>query len=170
MLRIVRSSSELTLGFRVPREVLDYAAKLLPSVAPDLEAPQSLRGGPGTLSVRRVRDVHDAAVTAILELQARDGSIGVVVADDRLEELAKTLEADGVDHAVLTDEGVAGERVHLVPATLAKGLEYDHVVVAEPAGIVAAEERGLARLYVVLTRAVTSLTVLHHEPLPVELG
>ncbi|GAA2725353.1 AAA family ATPase [Actinocorallia aurantiaca] len=162
--------TELTLGFRVPREVLDYAARLLPSVAPELAAPRSLRGGPGTLSVRKVRDVHDAAVTALLELQARDGSLGVVVADDRLEELGKTLEANGVDHAVLTAEGVAGERVHLVPATLAKGLEYDHVVVAEPAEIVAAEEKGLARLYVVLTRAVTSLTVLHHEPLPVELG
>ncbi|MEO3787073.1 AAA family ATPase [Actinocorallia sp. B10E7] len=162
--------TELTLGFRVPREVLDYAVRLLPSVAPGLAVPRSLRGGAGALSVRRVRDVHDAAVTAVLEVQARDGSIAVIVADERLEELARTLEDNGVDHAVLTPEGVAGERVHLVPATLAKGLEYDHVVVAEPAEIVAAEERGLARLYVVLTRAVTSLTVLHHGPLPAELG
>ncbi|GAA0960450.1 AAA family ATPase [Actinocorallia libanotica] len=158
--------TELTLGFRVPREVLEYAARLLPSVAPGLAAPQSLRAGTGALSVRRVRDVHDAAVTAVLEAQARDGSIGVVVADGRLADLAAVLEGNGVDHAVLTPEGVEGERVHLVPASLAKGLEYDHVVVAEPAEIVEAEERGLARLYVVLTRAVTSLTVLHRAPLP----
>ena len=44
--------------------------------------------------------------------------------------------------------------VSLVPASLVKGLEYDHVIVVEPADIVAAEPRGYSRLYVVLTRAV----------------
>ncbi len=58
----------------------------------------------------------------------------------------------------------------VVPATLAKGLEFDHVIVGEPAAIVAAEQRGLHRLYVVLTRAVSKLTVLHAEPLPAELA
>jgi DNA helicase IV len=53
-----------------------------------------------------------------------------------------------------------------VPATLVKGLEFDSVVVVEPAAIVAAEPRGLHRLYVVLTRAVSSLVVLHAGDLP----
>ena len=50
--------------------------------------------------------------------------------------------------------------------TLAKGLEYDHVIVVEPARIAGAEARGLQRLYVALTRAVSRLTVLYSEPLP----
>ena len=57
-----------------------------------------------------------------------------------------------------------------MPATVVKGLEYDHVVVVEPAEIVAAEPRGLHRLYVVLTRAVSRLAVLHTEPLPDATG
>ena len=57
----------------------------------------------------------------------------------------------------------------MLPASLAKGLEYDHVVVVEPAEIVEAEPRGLHRLYVVLTRAVSRLTVLHTSPLPAAL-
>ena len=57
-------------------------------------------------------------------------------------------------------------RVTVLPASLAKGLEYDHVIVVEPADIVAAEPRGLHRLYVVLTRAVSRLAVLHAQPLP----
>jgi len=78
----------------------------------------------------------------------------------------------GVAHVVLGsgDEGTA--RVTVVPASLAKGLEYDHVVVVEPATIVAAEpsvRQGLRRLYVVLTRAVTGLVVVHGEPLPEQL-
>jgi DNA helicase IV len=53
---------------------------------------------------------------------------------------------------------------------LAKGLEFDQVVVVEPARITAAGSRGANRLYVALTRAVSRLTVLHTEPLPAVLG
>ncbi len=57
-----------------------------------------------------------------------------------------------------------------MPVTLAKGLEFDHVIVVEPARIAQAEARGLQRLYVALTRAVSRLTVLHAEPLPAQLA
>jgi len=63
-------------------------------------------------------------------------------------------------------------RVDLVPASLAKGLEFDHVVLLEPADIVAGEPdqvTGLRRLYVCLTRAVSSLVVVHAADLPAEL-
>ncbi len=74
-------------------------------------------------------------------------------------------------HAVLGDDD-DDERAALtvVPAALAKGLEYDWVVVVEPAAIVEAEPRGLNRLYVVLTRAVSGLAVIHSRPLPSELA
>ena len=64
----------------------------------------------------------------------------------------------------------ADERVSVLPASVAKGLEYDHVIIVEPAQIVAAEPRGLNRLYVVLTRAVSRLAIVHSEPMPPELG
>jgi DNA helicase IV len=156
--------AELTLGFRVPREVLDYAARLLPSIAPDLAAPQSLRPGAGSLSVRPVPDAHKAAAEVCADLLTREGSIGLIVADAAVPAYAGALAA--LDHEVLDAESDAVARLLVIPATLAKGLEYDHVVIAEPADIVSAEPRGLARLYVVLTRAVTSLTVLHTEDLP----
>ena len=75
------------------------------------------------------------------------------------------------------EEGAIGEtefdqHLDVVPASLAKGLEFDHVVLLEPAAIVAGEPdrvTGLRRLYVCLTRAVTSLVIAHAEPLPPEL-
>ncbi|GIH64427.1 HelD family protein [Microbispora siamensis] len=161
--------TELTLGFRVPREVLDFAARLLPSVAPDLAPPRSLRPGAGSLSVRRETDVAAALPEAVRQALAQEGSIGVIAADSGLPALSAALEAAAVPHTVLGPDSTGDDRVLLVPATLAKGLEYDHVIVAEPAAIAEAEERGLARLYVVLTRAVTSLTVLHSRDLPEEL-
>ena len=79
------------------------------------------------------------------------------------------LSAAAVPHAVL-DGAARGGEISLVPVTLAKGLEFDQVIVIEPARIAAAEARGLHRLYVALTRAVSRLTVLHAEPLPAALG
>ncbi|MER7503277.1 AAA family ATPase [Nonomuraea pusilla] len=157
--------TELTLGFRVPREILDFAARLLPDVAPGLAAPRSLRPGQGSLSVRPGGSVLQAAEEAL----AREGSIGVITPDALVPRVSEELA--GLPHTVLGPDSAEEEhRLLVVPATLAKGLEYDHVVVVEPADIVAAEPRGLARLYVVLTRAVTSLTVLHDKPLPEQLA
>ncbi|MEV7805896.1 AAA family ATPase [Microbispora sp. NPDC088329] len=161
--------TELTLGFRVPREILDFAARLLPSVAPELAPPRSLRPGAGSLSVRREADVAAALPEAVRQALAQEGSIGVIAADFALPALSAALEAAAVPHTVLGPDSTGDDRVLLIPATLAKGLEYDHVIVAEPAAIAEAEERGLARLYVVLTRAVTSLAILHSRELPEEL-
>ncbi|NUP80813.1 MAG: AAA family ATPase [Nonomuraea sp.] len=156
--------TELTLGFRVPREVLDYAARLLPFIAPGLAAPRSLRPGAGSLAIRGGGTVAEAARDAL----AKEGSIGVIVPDAMVAAVSEALA--GIPHAVLDPDAAEEHRLLIVPATLAKGLEYDHVIVVEPADIVAAEPRGLARLYVVLTRAVTSLTVLHDKPLPPQLA
>ncbi|PWU61479.1 AAA family ATPase, partial [Micromonospora globispora] len=100
---------------------------------------------------------------------AHDGSVGVIAADGAVDGLWAALAAAGIETGTADDVDSAA-RVTVVPATLVKGLEYDHVVVVEPAAIVAAEPRGLHRLYVVLTRAVSRLAVLHTAPLPAPLG
>ncbi|HVF05020.1 MAG TPA: ATP-binding domain-containing protein [Frankiaceae bacterium] len=153
----------LSRGYRVPQQVLDFANRLLPFIAADVAPAASVRRGRGALDVRPQGD----AVEAVRAATAREGSIGVVVADAHADDLTARLRAGGIDaKRLVADVADLGARVEVVPATLAKGLEYDHVVVVEPAAIAAAEPRGLRRLYVVLTRAVTSLTVVHDQPLP----
>ncbi|MFD6658537.1 HelD family protein [Streptomyces parvus] len=164
---------ELTAGFRVPREVIAYASRLLPAISPGLAAVESVRESPGSLAVREVpggTDELDAAVVAACAESLRhEGSIGLIAADARIPVLGAALEAAG--HAYLSpgEETTAASRLTLVPASLAKGLEYDYVVLDEPAAVVDGEpdERtGLRRLYVALTRAVSGLIVLHAAPLP----
>ncbi len=169
---------QLTKGFRVPGEVIEYAARLLPVVAPGLEPPTSVRRTRGELEVNRVDDPVAAAAAAAREARARVGSVGIIVPDELASPVTEALTAAGVGHAVLGDEpgNVDSEfdvALDVVPASLAKGLEFDHVLLLEPAGIVAGEAdrvTGLRRLYVCLTRAVTSLLVLHADDLPEELG
>jgi hypothetical protein len=140
---------ELHTGYRVPRVIADYAARAL---APGIAPTRSYRPG-GDLSVRRVDDLH-AAVRDAVRRAPRDATVAVITTDSAAEELLPLL--DGTAAAV-------------VPASLVKGLEFDHVIVVEPADIVAAEPRGLNRLYVALTRAVAGLLVLHTGPLPAAL-
>jgi DNA helicase IV len=158
----------LTIGFRVPAAVLAFANRLLPQLAVDVPPAQSLRRD-GGLEIRTVADLTAAAVAEVRAALAHDGSVGVIAADAAIEQLRDALAAAGIEAATAADVAAAG-RVTVVPASLVKGLEYDHVVVVEPAQIVAAEPRGLHRLYVVLTRAVSRLAVLHAAPLPAALA
>jgi hypothetical protein len=158
------SVRELSVGYRVPQQILDYASTLLAVIAPELKPASSLRADPGALHLTRVpaATLGQALVTACQQACSRPGSVGVIAADPQVPVLGRVLEAAGLEYGVPgSDAGLT-----LVPVTLAKGLEYDHVVVVEPARIVGAETRGLQRLYVALTRAVSGLTVLYSEPLP----
>ncbi|MGW1015161.1 HelD family protein [Streptomyces niveus] len=165
---------ELTAGFRVPREVIAYASRLLPTISPGLTEVASVREAPESLEVRPVEaGALDAEVVgACVESLRHEGSIGLIAADARIPALSAALAAADLPHLAPGEETTALSRLTLVPASLAKGLEYDYVVLDEPSAVVSGEpdERtGLRRLYVALTRAVSGLTVIHASPLPDQL-
>jgi DNA helicase IV len=146
----------LNTGYRVPRQILDFASRLLVQIAPDLAPARSVRQDPGSLTITEVPEGGPLA---------EPGSIAVITADADTAAAASALAAAGLPHAILDGE-VEASQLTVVPVGLAKGLEFDHVIVVEPATIAAAEARGLQRLYVALTRAVSKLTILHTAPLP----
>jgi DNA helicase IV len=157
----------LDAGYRVPRQILDFASRLLPHIAPGLSPALSVRQDPGALLVRQTEpSALSAALTAeSAEALRKPGSVAVIAADDHVPAVQAMLAVARVPHELLAGPATS-EIVTVVPVTMAKGLEFDHVIVLEPSRIAAAEARGLHRLYVALTRAVSRLTVLHTEPLP----
>ena len=180
---------ELVAGFRVPGTVIDFAARLLPEIAPALKPPHSVRQHRGELDLRPTADVHRELLEAITQAMRNEGTVGVIVADAALPGVRKLLDDRQLGYEVLgedpeifdasgdlpaSDPEVAPRlQPILVPAALAKGLEFDHVVLLEPADIVAGEPdqvTGLRRLYVCLTRAVTSLIVVYAAELPAALA
>jgi DNA helicase IV len=167
------SVSELDVGYRVPRQILDYASRLLPSIAPGLRPASSLRQDAGSLSVESVPSGEYGGRLASVCARALElpGSVAVICADAQAGAVTAALRAGGLDFGVLGGEPVAEQaRLMVVPVTLAKGLEFDHVVLGEPGRIAAGEAYGLRRLYVALTRAVSRLTIVHAEPIPAELS
>ena len=163
---------ELTAGFRVPTDVITYASRLLPHIAPGLTPVASVRENPGFFEVRTIAGPAEV-VSACEELLRHEGSTGLIAADARIPVLTEALAAAGITHLAPGEETTRETRLTLVPASLAKGLEYDYVVLDEPQAVVDGEpdERtGLRRLYVALTRAVSGLTVTHTAPLPGQLA
>ncbi|MEX2290881.1 MAG: ATP-binding domain-containing protein [Mycobacteriales bacterium] len=159
----------LNTGYRVPRQVLDLANRLLPHIAPGIAPAASLRSAPDSLELRRTSVLVVDAAAAVRE-RTGSGSVAVVAAGAALLTAAgEQLAADGVG-AELLGEGIPAGQVALVPADLVKGLEFDSVVLLEPAAIASRGQYGLRLLYVALTRAVSSLLVLHSEDLPRELA
>lgn len=149
----------LTTGFRVPRTVVDFANRLLERLEVAVPPARSLRGD-GELRVVEAADVAGEVVAAVGRALGGEGSVGVVAAEGEVAAVREVLGASGV---------LDGGRVAVMSAKAVKGLEWDHVVVVEPAAIVEGEGatgRGLHRLYVVLTRAVSRLEVVHGRLLP----
>jgi DNA helicase IV len=147
---------ELLHAYRVPSEIMDVALPLLPTIAPDVAAPIAYRTGAAEPVVRLVEDSEllREAYREAARLAREDGLVALIVPDELIE-------------PALAEGGL--EEVPLLTARGAKGLEFDHVIVLEPA-LLAEREQGLRELYVALTRPTKTLVILHARPLPPELG
>jgi DNA helicase IV len=141
---------ELRHAYRVPREIMDLALPLLDTIAPDVEPPISYRQGAAPPQLVQVAESELLASAYRVAAELPDGLLAVIAPEELLDE------------AVADD---LWEGVPLLSPRQAKGLEFDHVIVVEPAAI-AAQEQGLRHLYVALTRPTKSLTVVHAQPLP----
>jgi DNA helicase IV len=148
---------ELRHAYRVPGEIMDFALPLLDRIAPEAERPLAYRQGGDP--PRLVRVAEDELVPAALREAAELDGLLAVIAPRSLADAPHTGETfDEMSVPVLTPRE-------------SKGLEFDHVVVVEPALIV--EEggpSGLRELYVALTRPTKTLVVVHARPLPDALG
>jgi len=141
---------ELLHAYRVPREIMELALPLLDTIAPDVAAPISYRTGADAPTVRRVEQEHllAEAYREAERLAKSEGLLAVIVP----EALAGDVPQDDLWNGVPV----------LTPRE-SKGLEFDHVVVVEPALI------ELRELYVALSRPTKTLVVVHARDLPAEL-
>jgi DNA helicase IV len=150
---------ELRHAYRVPAEIMDFALPLLDRIAPDVEPPLAYRkGGEQPRLVHVGEDeLLPAALREASVLAGLDGLLAVIVPRSFAGALPQGELFDEISIPVLTPRQ-------------AKGLEFDHVVVVEPAAVADDGDRGLRELYVALTRPTKTLVVVHARPLPEPLG
>ncbi|MGI8777065.1 MAG: HelD family protein [Acidimicrobiales bacterium] len=162
----------LTVNYRTPAEVMDVAARVLAEAAPNIVPPVAVRRA-GVDPVFSQADPDDVvgAVARAAKGEVDDvgsGKVGVIAPAGLVGDLA---DAIGPDLARTgTDIGVLDARVAVLAPEMAKGLEFDAVIVVEPARVVAESPQGLRALYVALTRTTRRLRVISSEPLPPALA
>jgi len=178
---------ELTVSYRTPAEVIALAAQVLAVAAPGITPPRPVRQSgqaPRIVATSRVGLVTAVADLARQEVAAvGSGRVAVLGPAVMLPELTQALADAGLDPVDPRDPAGSGLGAGLVvlPADETNGLEFDAVLVVEPSQVAAVSDepagegppvattRGLRTLYVALTRPTKRLTVVHAEPLPVEL-
>ncbi|MEN3341803.1 MAG: hypothetical protein V7644_1207 [Actinomycetota bacterium] len=153
------SIEELRHAYRVPAEIMELALPLLELIAPDVEPPIAYRqGGEAPRFVRAgVEELLAEALREAAGLAELDGLLAII----------------GPRSLATPDPGHPFDEtsVPVLTPREAKGLEFDHVVVLEPALIVEeGGDSGLRELYVALTRPTKTLVVVHARPLPGPLG
>src|SRR5919201_554362 len=148
---------ELRHAYRVPREIMAAALPLLERIAPEVEPPLAYRVGAEPPRLVRAEEPLRAAYEEAARLAEDEGLLAVIV----------PASLGGAGSSALFDE----TRIAVLTPREAKGMEFDHVIVVEPAQIVeeAAEGQGLRELYVALTRPTRTLILVHSRPLPKEL-
>jgi len=160
----------LSVGYRIPAQIMELADKVMHAATPGLRAPRSVRDGdevPVITAVDSAEALNDAVIARarVLLQQTDGGRTAIICPDDMVDQMSSTLTAASVPHGRAQAAGL-DENLSIVPASLAKGLELDDVIVVEPSAIVADDAQGLRLLYVTLTRSTRSLTVVHRMPLP----
>ncbi|MCI0143185.1 AAA family ATPase [Arthrobacter bambusae] len=155
------TQSELTIGYRVPAPVLAVAARVLATAAPGLTAPvafpRQIEEDP-RWHVVDADELMDAVVTSVKEYSSRGLFVGVVVAEPQMEPVCDAFRALGIRFSESADGGLS-QGINLVSPEESKGLEFDAVVVVEPASILQLAQ-GDKLLYVALTRTVHHLDVV----------
>ncbi len=152
--------TRLGVNYRTPAEIMDLAAAVVRAGNPGFEPPSSVR----STGVRPwVRDAGDdlpgAVAKAVAELTPAEGRLAVIAPRELHRSLAAHL--DGVGAGPEPD---LTHTVVLLDPRQSKGLEFDSVLVVEPA------RYGTSDLYVALTRATQRLGVLHTGALPQALA
>jgi DNA helicase IV len=156
---------ELELSYRVPDDFLRLAAGVADA---GTRVPRGVRRAPHPPVVTRADGDAELGVL-VAELAERlradvGGSVGIVCAHERLDALRAAL--SGVDYADATRDAL-GADINLLDLHVVKGLEFDAVVVVEPAEILAARpDGGRGGLYTALTRSTRALAIAHAAPLP----
>lgn len=159
----------LTVSYRTPAQIMDIAAAILARTGLDAAVPRSVRRGdwpptaarvdPAGLSEQLTKDVRRMVA------EVRGGRVAVLAVPGRVEELAGVLRAE-LGEDVGTGPTALDRPVAVLGVPEAKGLEFDAVLVVEPAEIIDAGPRGINDLYVAVTRPTQQLHVVHARDLP----
>ena len=167
----IERMDELEFGYRVPKQVFEYASKVLSHINSQLKSPRLVRDVAESPIVK-ISDDYDELIDQLIEdledLTDSTTHTGLIVGDKQVEPIIEVLTNAGITFSLLENNSPI-EGLNLVPVSRQKGLEFDDVILVEPQEIIDIPEIGLRQLYVAVTRSLRGLTMYATEELPIQL-
>ncbi|MEZ5295212.1 MAG: AAA family ATPase [Ilumatobacteraceae bacterium] len=160
----------LSVGYRIPSQIMTLANRVMEAATPGLRAPESVRVGDAEPRISRVSDLGRGVIDEVERLRAElpKASVAIVAPDELCDDVSEALVAAGHPHGRAATAGL-DQLLTVVPVSVVKGLELDAVVVVEPSRIARGQEHGMRALYVALTRPTQRLSIVHTDDLPAPL-
>ena len=167
----IERMDELEFGYRVPKQVFEYASKVLSHINPQLKSPRLVRDVAESPIVK-ISDDYDELIDQLIEdledLTNSTTHTGLIVGDKQVEPIIEALTNAGIAFSLLENNSPI-EGLNIVPVSRQKGLEFDDVILVAPQEIIDIPEIGLRQLYVAVTRSLRGLTMYATEELPIQL-
>lgn len=163
----------LSVGYRIPAQIMELANRVMAVAAPGLRAPRSVREGDASPTFVQANDRVGLLAATATQAQSMldelsDGNVAVVCADGAVQAVGEALAKAELEFGKASTNGLDA-RLTVVPVSVVKGLELDGVIVVEPSEIVESQQFGMRSLYVALTRSTRRLTVVHARALPASM-
>ncbi len=160
---------ELTVSYRTPREILDAAGPVLAAYMVERTVPRALRvAGVHPVAIRVEGEMGKGVAGVIGDIYTPEsaGTCALIAPVSLCEDLAGALRNAGREVTLVSSGTGVASGLSVVPAVMANGLEFDTVVVIDPAGIIDESPMGLRSLYVAMTRPTKALSVVYSGTLP----
>ena len=160
----------LSVGYRIPAQIMKLAERVMNEAAPGLRAPRSIREGDAEPLIIETKILVGESVQHAIAMrdQLEGGNVAIVAADSRCTEIEDELTKRNIEFGRAGSSGLTFD-LTVVPVSVVKGLELDGVIVVEPTEIVESELHGMRALYVALTRSTRRLAVAHARPMPTSM-
>jgi len=167
----IEKMDELEFGYRVPKQVFDYASKVLSHINPGLKIPRLVRDVAQSPIIKIATNHQGLLDLLIQDLRVSAEStahVGLIIGDEQVDSLVEQLEKANIKFSVLENNHPL-EGINIVPVSRQKGLEFDDVILFEPQEIISIPEIGLRQLYVAVTRSLRGLIIYATQGLPIQL-
>jgi DNA helicase IV len=167
----IERMDELEFGYRVPKQVFEYASRVLSYINPELKSPRLVRdvaNSPIDIVASNYAQLIDVLIDDLLERTDPSAHTGLIIGDNQVAPLVAALTNANVEFSLLENNSPI-KGLNIVPASRQKGLEFDDVILFEPKEIIYIPEIGLRQLYVAITRSLRGLRMYATQELPIQL-
>lgn len=160
---------ELTVNYRTPTQIAEAAVRMANAAGQVVSAPKAVRDGewePIVDFVDASEVINQVVAVVPAETAAVGGGLLAVITPASMVRATAAALRSVYGNRIGHGAGSLEQNIVVIDPHEAKGLEFDGVIIVEPAALLAGASGRVGDLYVSMTRPTRRLRLITSEPLP----